>query len=305
MSKSRWLVLSLAFLGWFNAGTVWLTQFSCYPLWPFVGRNEFKAYYLFWQQSTFGLVLIPFALAAVGSLALLVFSPPQLPRWSLWLGIAMQAGIEGMNWAWFWSLDRRIARPAGGLDPAAFQQLIVTNWLRIGLVTGWALLILWMLGRCLWPARSCREQRLLLGTSALAFYAVGCIWMVQQVCYRLWPHIGRPEAFTYHIAWWHSIWGVVFIPAGLAFLGSVAMLWIRLPDMTRRVAWIGFTLQVLTYALTAAWWGPLMSRLATPEAGLSLPLFHLLMTTHWGRVALLTTYGVLCCYMLVTSATKA
>jgi hypothetical protein len=163
-----------------------------------------------------------------------------------------------------------------------------------------------MLGRCLWPApHNRREQRLLLGTSALAFFSVGCIWMVQQVCYRVWPYIGRPEAFTYHITWWHSIWGVVFIPAGLDFLGSLAMLWIRPSEVTRRVVWIGFSLQLLTYILTAAWWGPLMSRLATPDAGLSLPLYHLLMSTHWGRVALLTAYGALCCYMLVKSATKA
>jgi len=57
------------------------------------------------------------------------------------------------------------------------------------------------------------------------------------------------------------------------------------------------------YLITAAWFGPLMARLASPDAGLSLSLYHLLMTTHWVRFALFTAYGILCVYMLAESAT--
>ena len=45
-----------------------------------------------------------------------------------------------------------------------------------------------------------------------------------------------------------------------------------------------------------------MARLATPETGLSLPLYHQLMLTHWLRVAIVTAYGVLIFWMLARSA---
>jgi hypothetical protein len=59
---------------------------------------------------------------------------------------------------------------------------------------------------------------------------------------------------------------------------------------------------VLLYALTAVYWGPLMARLSTPESGLSLPLYHTLMQTHWLRVAIVTAYGLLVFWMLTRSA---
>lgn len=35
MSKKHWLLSAVAALSWFNAGVIWLIQFSCYPLWPY------------------------------------------------------------------------------------------------------------------------------------------------------------------------------------------------------------------------------------------------------------------------------
>jgi hypothetical protein len=70
----------------------------------------------------------------------------------------------------------------------------------------------------------------------------------------------------------------------------------------RWAVWLGFCLQVLLYALTAVYWGPLMARLSTPESGLSLPLYHTLMQTHWLRVAIVTAYGLLVFWMLTRSA---
>jgi hypothetical protein len=144
-----------------------------------------------------------------------------------------------------------------------------------------------------------KRQWLLLCTATLSFYGVGNIWLVQLSSYRLWRYVGARDFWAYHIAWWHSIWGVIFFPAGLVFVGSLLMLWLRPPGVPRWAVWLGVGLQVLLYLLTALWWGPLMARLATRETGLLLPLYHELMVSHWLRVAIVTAYGVLAFWMLV------
>lgn len=146
-----------------------------------------------------------------------------------------------------------------------------------------------------------KSQWLLLVTAALSFYGVGNIWLVQLSSYRLWPYVGQREFHTYHVAWWRSIWGVIFIPAGLVFLGSALMLWLRPPDVPGWAVWSSFGLQVLLYLLTAVWWGPLMARLSSPDAGLALPLYHKLMLNHWLRVAIVTVYGILAFWMVAQS----
>ena len=83
------------------------------------------------------------------------------------------------------------------------------------------------------------------------------------------------------------------------------MLRVRPDGVSRQTGQVGFCLQLLVYVITAAWFGPLMARLASPDAGLSLPLYHLLMATHWVRFALFTTYGILCVYVLAKSAAGA
>jgi hypothetical protein len=75
VSKKHWMVLAVAALSWFNAGTTWLIQFSCYPLWLYVRRSEFWNYHGVWRQSTWGVVFAPSALAVAGSILLLRLAP--------------------------------------------------------------------------------------------------------------------------------------------------------------------------------------------------------------------------------------
>ncbi|HEV2463515.1 MAG TPA: hypothetical protein VGT04_06905 [Acidobacteriaceae bacterium] len=147
-----------------------------------------------------------------------------------------------------------------------------------------------------------RNEWLLLVTTALSFYGVGNIWLVQLSSYRLFRHVGQREFHAYHVAWWHSVWTAIFIPAGLVFIGSVWMLFWRPPGVPSWALWLGFGLQIVLYGLTAVLWGPLMARLSTAEGGLVLPLYRKLMVNHWLRVAIVTAYGILLFWMVTRSA---
>lgn len=305
MSKKRWLFLAVAALAWYNAGVIWLIQFSCYPLWPYVGSSGFSNYHHVWWQSTWAAVFLPSALALGGAILMLRLGPAELPRWALLVGLGIQIVIQIVTAIWLSPLDRNAATPTGGLNLSAYQQLLLANWVRIILVTAYAVLTYWMLFRSLWIGTSIARGRwLLLITSALALYAVGNVWLVQLVCYRLWPYVGQREAFNYHIAWWHSIWGILFGPSTIVVLGAAVLLWMRPSNVKRKVVWLGLALLVLTAIGTAAWWAPLMARLVAPDGRMLPGDYQLLMSTHWIRVGLITATGIAYFYMLIKSATS-
>jgi hypothetical protein len=141
------------------------------------------------------------------------------------------------------------------------------------------------------------SQWLLLICLAVSFYNVGAIWLTHVSVYPLWPYVGSAEFEAFHLAWWRSIWGVLLPAGGLAVAGAVAMIWLRPPGVPARAVWLGITLQVLVWALTAAWWGPLMARLHQVTGPVYGPLYDQLMITHWGRVALFSAYGLLLFWM--------
>lgn len=147
-----------------------------------------------------------------------------------------------------------------------------------------------------------RSQWLLLGTCALSLYSVGNIWPVQISSYRLWRYVGPREFHAYHLAWWHSIWGVILAPAVLVFAGAFLMLWWRAPGVPSWAPRFGFALQMSLVLGTALWWGPLMARLENAGGELAVERFSLLMGTHWLRVAIVTAYGALMLWMVAQSA---
>jgi hypothetical protein len=150
-----------------------------------------------------------------------------------------------------------------------------------------------------------RKQWLLLVTCVLSIYGVGQVWLVQLSSYRLWAYVGQHEFRSYHVTWWHSIWGVVLAPAILVFVGAALMLRWRVSGVPSWSAWLGFGLQIALVLGTALWWGPLMARLEAPDGGLLPERYQVLMTTHWLRVGIITAYGLLVCWMLARSAWRA
>ena len=305
MNRDSWFLTLVAILGAYNAGVVWLAQISGYPLWTHVGRGEFLRFYAVWSSGAWNMIFAPLLLALVGAVIALLLRPQAVSVWALWLGLALQLSLVLLTVVWWSPSASSIATSDGGLNLAAYARLMHSHWLRVAMVTVYAALACWMLTRNLWPQQHGSlqtSQRVLLGAVAFGFYGVGQIWLAQSLCYRLWPLVGKATFFAYQTTWWHSIWFVIFVPSGLAFFAALALPWLRPPSVNISLLWTGLGVQVLLYVLTAIWWGPLMSRMSTPEQGLSPDNYHLLMTTHWLRVAIVTAYGLVALWTLVQSA---
>jgi hypothetical protein len=307
MTKESSLLICVALLGAWNAGVVWLAQVSGYPLWSHLGAGEFRRFYEPWAAGERALIFIPLILALLGSIAALCFRANAAPAWPLWLGFALQFAVVLLTVLWWSPSASAIVTVDGSLNLDAYANLLHSHWLRVALVTVSEILSCWLLGNHLWlrQAGPHASQWTLLATTACGFYGAGQIWMVQLLCYRVWPSISKTSFYGYHIAWWHSIWTAIFIPAGLVLIGAVSMIWLRPPHSSARLLWTGLCVQALLYLLTAIWWGPLMSRLATTENGLILANYHLLMTTHWLRVAIVSAYAAVALLTLVQAASPS
>jgi hypothetical protein len=122
-------------------------------------------------------------------------------------------------------------------------------------------------------------------TALLTVWNAALIWMTQVICYPLWPMVGSVEFHRYHLAWWHSVWWT-FIPAGLALIGSILLLFMRPRYFPRWAAIAPVAAQCVTLVVTLVYWAPLQAGLSTAD-GLDMAGFHSLIWTHWFRVALI------------------
>jgi hypothetical protein len=129
---------------------------------------------------------------------------------------------------------------------------------------------------------------ILLATLVLAWYHVGIVWLVQTVAWPLFAHVGQNEFEDYHLAWWHGIRYVIFIPSGLIFAGAILLLFYTPIGVPVWLLWLALGLYALTYLLTAVWWGPLQAKLTDPRS----PRFTLIVRTHWLRTALVSAFGL-------------
>ena len=126
---------------------------------------------------------------------------------------------------------------------------------------------------------------LFTATAVLAIWNAALIWMTQVLSYPLWPFVDPAHFHDYHLAWWHRVWWT-FLTAGLAFAGSVLLLFRRPGYFSRRAALVAVLAQVVSLIATLLYWAPLQASLAT-NAGLDPAGFATLMWTHWFRVGLI------------------
>ncbi len=153
MDGNRWLLVAAAALGIYAVGNIWPVQLSSYPLWAHVGDREFHAYHVAWWHSIWGPIIAPAGLLFVVSVLLLRWRPAGVPGWAIWAQFGLQLGLV-LGTALYWGpLMARLSTPGGGLARALYPRLLATHWLRVGLVTAYGALALWMLVKDAWPSR--------------------------------------------------------------------------------------------------------------------------------------------------------
>jgi hypothetical protein len=146
------------------------------------------------------------------------------------------------------------------------------------------------------------RQWVLFVTLIAAWFGAGQVWMT-QVSWKLWSFVGRTEFAAYHRAWWSGIQPMVFPVAGIALIGSIALLWLRPEGVPLWMAWAGIALQAALWVPTAVWWGPGNARLHDvhlPDGSLD-PLYVKLLVSNWGRVAIVNASALLLSWMSALS----
>ena len=152
MNESQWLLIVTCALSFYGVGQVWLVQLSSYPLWIYVGERELHAYHAAWWRGIWGVILAPAAFLTICSVLMLWWRAPGVPSWAAWSGVALQIALLLGTAIWWGPLMAHLEAPSGGLLRERYQQLMFSHWLRVGIVTAYALLVLWMLAQSAWRA---------------------------------------------------------------------------------------------------------------------------------------------------------
>jgi hypothetical protein len=138
-----------------------------------------------------------------------------------------------------------------------------------------------------------KSRVFLLVNMALAFYNVGTIWAHEVDIFRSWKLL-EGEAFRkVQAKHWKKLLYWVFIPVGLALLGSFGLIKFHPAGIAPWEPWLAFGSQLLSLALTAGFWGRWQAKLSEDERGGASPYLALIVKTHWIRTGLINLYGLL------------
>ena len=122
---------------------------------------------------------------------------------------------------------------------------------------------------------------LLLLNLALAFYLVGAIWAIEVDIFRSWKLVAPKDFHTIQSVHWRKLPYWVFIPLGVAFVGSIGLIWCH-PEISPPWAiWGNLACQIASHVLTAVWWGPWQAKLSQDVLGPASPYLSKILATHW------------------------
>jgi len=137
-----------------------------------------------------------------------------------------------------------------------------------------------------------KELFLVLNLS-LAFYNIGTIWAHEVDIFRSWKFLDPKTFLIVQRAHWKKLPYWVFIPVGLAFIGSLALFGFHPPGIPIWEIWTAFLCQLLSLVLTGIFWGQWQAKLSRDNAGGQSPYLGWILKTHWIRVALINGYGLM------------
>lgn len=126
---SVWLFLLTFALVFYGMGAAAVESFVNYPTWPLIGANEFRAYHRALSPPIIGHMVVPLMVATLLTILLLWFRPAAIPRWMIWLALALQL----VSWVSTFTIQLPIQGQlsADGLSVALIDRLRVTSfWFR-------------------------------------------------------------------------------------------------------------------------------------------------------------------------------
>jgi hypothetical protein len=133
----------------------------------------------------------------------------------------------------------------------------------------------------------------LLLNLALAFYNVGTIWAHEVDIFRSWTLVDPSAFHRIQRAHWRKLPYWIFLPVGLAFVGSIGLFWFHPASAPNALITAAFVSQFASHALTAACWGRWQAKLSRDERGSASPYLAKILATHWIRTALINAYAVI------------
>ena len=131
----------------------------------------------------------------------------------------------------------------------------------------------------------------LLLNLALAFYLVGAIWAHEVDIFRNWQVLDPDNFHRVQTVHWKKLPYWVFIPLGLALIGSIILIWYHPMNSPAWAIWGNLACQVLSLILTAIFWGPWQAKLSHDTAGGKSIYLAKILRTHWLRTLLINLYG--------------
>jgi hypothetical protein len=133
----------------------------------------------------------------------------------------------------------------------------------------------------------------LLFNLALAFYLVGCIWAHEIDIVRNWQVLDPENFRRLQVAHWRKLPYWIFAPLGIAFAGSIALIWYHPARSPAWAIWGNLGCQLVSHLFTAALWGPWQAKLNRDAAGGRSRYLARILRTHWIRTLLITAYGAI------------
>ena len=125
-------------------GASFVESFVNYPTWRLIGANEFRAYHQAFSPLVIGYMVMPLIIATILTVLLLWFKPTPIPRWVIWLAVALQLLPWISTVAIQFPIQVQLSRD--GLSLPLIEHLIFTNWWlrKVPQIIN-ALLFLWMM----------------------------------------------------------------------------------------------------------------------------------------------------------------
>jgi hypothetical protein len=142
MTLSEAILLICLFFSLYSVGMIWFLQLNHYPLYANVGRDVFKEYISIHNQRLLFPVILPSLLAFASSIALALRHPAEIPDWSVWLVIALNA-VTAVSTALVQGPAHSVLARDGYSAPIV-RKVLSTNWLRTAAWTANGALLTWM-----------------------------------------------------------------------------------------------------------------------------------------------------------------